>query len=457
MNHSLFTDFKLKLGFTSIALIVLAVSCKPKFDAPEAAGGNIDASRYVAVGSSMTAGFADGALYQEGQKNSFAAIIGEQLKAIGSGEFTAPYLPGSSAGIAIIPGNTVQVSAKFHLTYKTDCKNVSSLSPVRLAPTDNYAVFAANVSGTGPFRNMGVPDAKSFHIACAGYGDPANVASSYYNPFFQRMASSAGASVLSDALAQNPTFFTLSLGISDVLTYALNGGEYDSITNETRFDAAINQVVNQLCANGAKGLIVNIPDITQFPYFTTIPFNGLTLDQSQAASLNSIYNPIGFDTVFAQGNNAFMIRDAASPIGIRQIKEGERILLSTPLDSVKCYSMGSLLPMSQRYILSLDEIAAIRNAINAYNSRLLAIAQRKGLAYADAYSFFNRLNVGVVYNGVGVNTQFVKGGAFSLDGLNLNPIGHALLANECIKAINSTYGSSIAEVEASSYRGTVFP
>lgn len=350
------------------------------------------------------------------------------------------------------------MAAKFNLGYKTDCKNVTSLSPVRMTPTDNYGWFAANVyASSGPFGNMGVPDAKSFHVIYAGYGNPANATSGYYNPFFERMASGSSASVLSDALSQNPTFFTLNLGINDVLSYALTGGVYDSITTQSRFDASIDHIVNQLTANGAKGLVMGIPDFTRFPYFTTIPYNGLTLDQAQANALNSIYNPIGFDSVFVAGANAFIIRDPASPIGIRQLVKGESILLSLPLDSVKCLSLGSLLPFPKRYTLTLHEIAGIQNAISGYNAKLRSVAQAKGLAYIDVESFFNRLNTGIVYNGVNVNAQFVKGGGFSLDGLNLNPIGNALLANECIKAINSTYGSAILQVDASGYRGTVFP
>jgi hypothetical protein len=456
-KHRTISNMNIKSLYACAALFVVATACKPKFDVPDPEKGEIDASRYVAIGSSMTAGFADGALYNEGQQYSFAAILAGQLKAIGGGEFTAPEVSPASAGISIVPGNTLTVAAKFKLGYKTDCKNVTSLSPVRLSATESYGVFSSNVYASGPFRNMGVVDAKSFHVTYAGYGNAANAATGYYNPWYGRMASGNSASVLSDAMNQNPTFFTLNLGISDVLSYALAGGAYDSITSQSRFDAHIDLIVNQLTGSGAKGLIMGIPDFTKFPYFTTIPYNGLTLDQTQANSLNSIYNPIGFDTVFKAGANAFMIFDPASPIGIRQLVEGEHILLSTPLDSVKCFSLGSIIPFPGKYTLTLQEIADIKAAISGYNARLRAVAQAKGLAYVDVNAFFNTLNTGIVYNGVSVNAQFVKGGGFSLDGLNLNPIGNALLANECIKAINTTYKSGVLQVEATKYRGTVFP
>jgi hypothetical protein len=64
---------------------------------------------------------------------------------------------------------------------------------------------------------------------------------------------------------------------------------------------------------------------------------------------------------------------------------------------------------------------------------------------------------GISYDGISLNAQFVTGGAFSLDGIHLNPIGNALLANQFIQAINTTYGSTIPQVDATKYRGILFP
>ena len=330
---------------------------------------------------------------------------------------------------------------------------------MRLPATDNYAVFSNQVfSSSGPYNNMGVPDVKSYQVFYSGYGNPANAATGYFNPYYQRMASnSSTSSILSDALMQNPTFFSLNLGINDVLSYALAGGAYDSITTQTRFDAAIDYIVNQLTANGAKGVIASIPDFTKLPFFTTIPYNGLALDSIKANSLNTVYNPIGFDTVFHVGLNSFMINDVTANNGFRQIKEGELILLNTPLDSVKCFSFGSLIPLADKNVLTLNELQLIRSAIVNFNFKLRSVASAKALAYVDVDALFNTISKGIIYNGVNINAQFVKGGSISLDGIQLNPIGNALLANECIKAINSTYNSTIPYAEVTKYRGTIFP
>ena len=97
------------------------------------------------------------------------------------------------------------------------------------------------------------------------------------------------------------------------------------------------------------------------------------------------------------------------------------------------------------------------NAINNYNIILRDIANSRGLAFVDVNAFYSKIKSGFAYNGVAVNAAFVSGGAYSLDGLNLTARGNALLANEFIKAINSTYSASIPEVDAMKYPAVTFP
>ena len=193
------------------------------------------------------------------------------------------------------------------------------------------------------------------------------------------------------------------------------------------------------------------------PYFTTIPYNGLTLDETSIVSLNNLYGPLGINITFTVGANAFVIDDASATLGIRQIKEDELILLSTPLDSVKCFTYGSLIPFKDRMVITSTELNVIQTAINNFNLKLQSVAMAKGLAFVDANSFYKSLKSGIVYNGISINSQFVKGGAFSLDGLQFNPLGQALLANEFIKAINKTYEARIPLVDPTKYRGVIFP
>src|ERR1700752_1908252 len=308
--------YKFLLLILSISLLF---SCKPNLKVPTPGKGNIDPTRYVAIGNSITSGFADGALYYQGQLVSFPNLIAQQLKLVGGGDFKQPLVPQNSIGVGLT-GN-----APFKLDYSTDCLHVTSLAPVSIASSGDASIFTTPVQG--PFNNMGVPGAKAITVVSPGYGNMGNGAGNY-NPFFARMASSPTTSILSDAMLANPTFFSVFIGNNDVLAYATNGGSADAITPSAGavgvgFDASIQSIVNTLVSNNAKGVIGNVPDITSLPYFTTIPYNGLTLTAAQAAQLNGTHLPF---PPFKEGNNPFIIQDTSNHFyGARPIKPGELI------------------------------------------------------------------------------------------------------------------------------------
>ena len=84
-------NIRYKSIFAAITISAL-VSCKPKIDVPEPYNGSVDASKYVAIGNSITSGFADGALYYDGQMVSYPNLLAEQLKLIGGGDFVQPLI-----------------------------------------------------------------------------------------------------------------------------------------------------------------------------------------------------------------------------------------------------------------------------------------------------------------------------------------------------------------------------
>ncbi|GAC1422897.1 MAG: SGNH/GDSL hydrolase family protein [Flavisolibacter sp.] len=407
----------------------------------------MDATNYVALGNSFTAGYADNALYNGAQQTSYPNLLAQQFKMIQGGKFVQPLVDPTSVGYGASSGN-----AYLTLAPAADCNGAISLAPVPVAAKGDLNVFAP-VSG-GPFNNIGVPGAMLIHMVVSGYGSTGG------NPYFGRMASNVStSSMLSDAANQNPSFFSL-YGSDDVLEYALSGGTDGSITPSVGapgfgYDATVDVILSTLTANKAKGVIGSMPDVTTFPYFNTIPYNGLVLDAANAAALSAAYAPLGIS--FQPGKNGFIIQDNKAPGGMRQIQSGEMVLLSTPQDSLKCGGWGSQKPIPDQYVLTTKEITEIRNATSAYNAKLKASASTNGLAYVDVNNFMGNLSKGIMYNGVAINSQFVSGGAFSLDGIHLSPKGNALLANEFIKSINLTYGSTIPQLDANKYKGVAFP
>lgn len=417
-------------------------SCKPAIEDPAYSKGEINPDRFIMIGGGHSAGFMDDALYNEGQQNSVANLIANQLKLVGLQEFNQPLVDANSVGVGL-----TGLSAMY-LNYKTDCKGATSLSPLRIASSGDQSIFNDNLYSTSAtLGNFGIPGLKLMELNSQNYASS--------NAFFARMASSLTTSVAADAVATNPTFFATFLGMEDVLAFAKSGG-IQSLPDPADFQSEYAALIQNLTANGAKGVLGIIPDVTEMPYFTTIPWNGLTLDTANNTTLNNVYNQLGY--FFTVGSNPFMIEDTASAtLGIRQILSSELLLLGLPLDSVKCYQMGVLFPLRDEFVLDNNEITELRNKIEQYNAAIRSIANQYNLALAETGAFVSNLKTGFVYNGVTVNAKFVSGGAYSLDGLHFNPRGNALLANEFIRAINNKYNSNIPELNAGAYRSILFP
>ncbi len=447
------------IGFFALTLLF---ACEPKIAEFSASDGTADFTTYVALGNSLTAGYASNALSRQGQIYSYPNMLAEQFSKVGmTGNFDQPLMPLiNSVDIGIgISGSTFH--PRLILGGSLDCLGVTSLGPVMASTTASStelqgALFTSVFAGQGPFNNFGVPGAKAAHLLAPGYGSIANVSLGTANPYYVRFASSASTSVVADAMAQNPTFFSLWIGNNDVLGYATSGGIGDILTPTANFSAYMSALVTTLTSTGAKGVIANIPDVTSIPFFTTVPYNALVLtEQAQVAGLNAAYAPLGI--TFNLGQNAVIIADASAPGGMRQILSNELILLSIPQDNIKCSGWGSLVPIPDQYVLTTAEIAAIAAATTNFNTIIADLATTHDLALADMNSHLKSLKTGLIYDGIGVNTTFVTGGAFSLDGVHLNPRGYAIVGNFFIDAINSHYNARVPKINISDYPGVVFP
>ncbi len=478
--------------FLGLILMTSFTACEPEFESPLGEGdyssGNADFSNYVAVGNSLTAGYTNGTLYKSGQENSFAAILAGQMKLAGGGEFTQPYMDDDTDDIGgMVFSNTMILPPKLVI-------NAAAGGPERINKTPSVDLMNIH---PGPYNNMGVPGAKIFHLVSNGYGDVANILIQKANPFYVRMASAPNASVIQDAVAQNPSFFTLWIGANDVLAYATGGGTgvdqdeagnldpttygFEDITNANVFGAIYTQLVDALTANGAKGVLATIPDVSSVPFFTTIPYNPLNpetnatyaamipelntnfgllnqafialghpertviFDENNpspllikdealddiSAQLNAALQAGGLDATTAavfsaqygqcrQANaNDLIVLTAKSVIGqINQAHMQQLVNMGVPqTDAAKLSVEGITYPMEDKWVLTEDEITHTRNATAKYNLIIKGIAQNKDLALADMAAVMQEMSQGLVIEDGSIYTADYFNGS-NLDNLS---------------------------------------
>jgi len=448
--------------FYFLFLLPLLLACKPKTPTHVVDAGTADFTKFIAIGDGHTAGYMDDGLSLDGQKNSLGAILQQQLMLAGAPAIEMPWMSDQNIGL------NVNGLSRLILGYKTDCQGISSLSPVRVSlQGETLAFLSSAYNPSRKYSNFGVPGLRMIDMVSTAFG---NVNLPQYNAFFARMSKdqfnlpgSGNYSSVQENIFDGgyPTFCSIYLGIEDVLPYARSGATQHPMSPlagfpGVGFEESLTQLCEQLSSQNVKAVIATIPNISDWPFFNTIPYNGLTLDAEKAASLNQIYNPLGIS--FVVGANPFMVADPnAGMFGVRHAVPGEKILLTAPLDSVKCNQMGSIFPFRNEFVLTTDELATIQLRIEAFNVVIRQKATTYGFALVETGDFYDKLTTGFTYNGATLSAKFVSGGAFSLDGIHLNPRGNALLASEFIKAINKKFSAKIPLINALNYNAILFP
>ncbi len=486
-----------------LAVALLAVGCAeddpviidPMDDDPIVfTSGSADFSTYVAIGNSLTAGFSDNALFIDGQTNSFPNMLAQNFALAGGGSFNIPFMADNLGGMTL-GGNPISGN-RLILSFAS-----GSPAPVPVAGTGTTEI--SNVL-SGSFNNMGVPGAKSYHVVAPGYGNLAGVPIGQANPYYARFASSPNATVLGDAMAQGPSFFTLWLGNNDVLGFAASGGSGvdqagnlnpatyagNDISDQNVFASVMNGILQTLTSGGAEGAIANIPDVLKTPYFNTVPFNAIPLDQATADVVNAAYaayngglaqlqlgglisaEELAKRTInFTAGQNAVVIIDedltdltAFNPglINMRQATAEDLLILpsssflgtlANPQDPTSIN--GVAVPLADNWVVTPEEAMLIDNAIAGYNQTIAALATQYDIALVDANTLFDDLvaNGFVQADGSVVTAAFATGGGFSLDGVHPSPRGYAILANAFSAAINAKYGSNMPMVNPLNFTG----
>ncbi|SMC71935.1 SGNH/GDSL hydrolase family protein [Moheibacter sediminis] len=446
--------------FIATSLVVFA-SCEPDFDEPvedfQATSGDADFSKYIALGNSLTSGFTDNALFINGQVNSYPNMLAMQMAMAGGGAFTQPLMPDEIGGFN--GPAPLYMDGRLNLVINPA---TGAMGPVA-TPAQSPLTMV-----NGSVNNMGVPGAKSFHLGLNGYGNPAGIGV-YANPYFVRFASSPSTSVIADAIAQQPTFFSLWIGNNDVLSYATGGGvgvdrtgnfdptTYGSedITDPTVLATAIKNYLIALDAAGAKGVIANIPSITDIPYFTTVPHAPLSPTNAsfgpmipalnaQFGQLNAVFDYLGVperkivfntDSASAVVIEDETLTDLSTQIRTVLVSQGvdvgtatvladtykksrqataedlivftsqtiigqinttrltELMTMGVPQEQAAQLSVnGVTYPLTDKWVLIPTEKQAVLTATAAYNAAIRQLATDYNLAFVDAHKAMQDLS-----------------------------------------------------------------
>ena len=263
---------------------------------PSGTAGTADFTKFSAIGGSYVAGFTDGTLYTNGQKNSLAAIIANQINYTRSADAQATYTFNQpdinsengyiNAGTDGIPGSPDDNGRM----YLGTSASTGETGLYFKQPGDAAAMQTPYAGDKIALNNFAFGNSVLGHYVSTETGGP-NSAHPLFNNFYARFGAGGSASPLTQFLGTAPSFWMAWLGASDFVGYAAKGGDVaqapkpDGATLSVIWGQALTAMIssNQV----AKGIVGTVPDILALPYFNFIVSNAIPLDAANAAALNA--------------------------------------------------------------------------------------------------------------------------------------------------------------------------
>jgi lysophospholipase L1-like esterase len=409
------------LGAVSLALA--GCSKIGPISQPAAKSGTADFSRYVAMGTSVSAGFESGGLVVHHQTHGFAYLFAQQA---GTPNFTIPSV--SADGIPPL-------------------LQVVSLSPLIISNVGRTVGAPTNFAQPYAYSDMGIPgaflidasDSSNYDVAGGGAGIHPDIT------MFNIIQRNRG-NITDQVASLNPTFVSFEYGGNDALGPASLGGTIPP-NDPTVFAFLLDQTLTEIqtkCPN-AKLAIFTCPDVTSLPYFTTFPPVVLGPDGNPVLIGGAPIPLIGTEG----GAPA-----TGAPLGLSDLvllSAGDSLAIGTGFPvgtfSYLTGAPGNGRPLPNSMVLSSLETIATSATIDAYNTAIATEASTRGFALVDLHALLEQgATTGFSYQGSIYTSAYVTGGLFSLDGVHPTDLSYGIICNAMIDAVDRTFGSSIPHV-----------
>ncbi|MEE9573291.1 MAG: SGNH/GDSL hydrolase family protein [Candidatus Neomarinimicrobiota bacterium] len=401
-----------------ILFSLLLFNCKKTTDS-EGDLANAYFTSFVAIGNSLTAGVADGALYEDSQNNSFPNLIAKMANV--DDDFEQPIMAGNGFSFNETEGRLSLNFATFSLDFLA-------------AGTEN------NRDLNRVYNNLGIPLIRANQLYTATTSVDADS-----NHFVDKILRGSGRTAIQEALSLDPTLITLWIGNSDVIESASLGLANDDnpYTGATEFSTHLANIINQLTAEtDAPIFIANIFDLTDLPYFTSLP-----------------------SFIVAGGNQTYLYGDCEN--GVRQLTDDDLVLFWALPDYLNFKISGNIsaaTALNDTLILDVEEKEVIKAIIGQYNNIIQNIANSNDQLYlVDMYTIFKNIaENGYTIGGINYSTDMINFNSegvlsvsslsttlFSYDALHPNKFGYTSVANSFIERINAALDTNLPLVTSS--------
>jgi lysophospholipase L1-like esterase len=389
----------------------------------------VDLTRYVALGDSLTAGVASGSIMDYYQQRSYPQLLATQA---GGGLLQGPFI--APPGLQPI-------------------LELKSLSPLSIGPTDisppaDPFEYFYNLTLEAPYQNLGLSGANTNDLLTKT-GNALNlVAGNFDNVVYditlrvpQQPDPNTGELIdytaMVAAIGQQPTFLTVWIGNNDVLGAVLAATPIDGITMTPldAFTADYATLIGGLAMSlpSTDIVVMNIfSDARWLPFSTTVPTSA-DIPGVGTVPFVGEYGPLEAGDYLTLPASALLAAGMGLPI------PG-----SPPLPEDVNPSTGA-----PGVILRAAEIEVINERLAAVNDIIAGVAaQFPNVHLFNTSGLMQEVVDGDyrTFGGIELSNAFMTGGIFSYDGFHPQNVGQAVVAGALIDFINDEMGGSIPQL-----------
>jgi phospholipase/lecithinase/hemolysin len=405
---------KIKFSFVFLcaSLVVSAAANRNQREMHLEAGPSTpDWSNLVVAGDSLSAGVENFSLLDTQQPHGYAYLIAHQA----GSDLILPLV--SFPGVP----NVLELVSLGPPPVITPAQ--STMPPLR----ENPLVQNTNVSVPGVTVNQALTVRPTLDL---GPTTPAIQVFATYVLGFPSLFLGQSPTEIELATKLDPSVLIEWLGNNDALVPALIG-QLSALTPLPSFAADYKTVLDRLAGTSAPIITANIPDVTEVPYFMSVP----EIAEQYGLRSEVVTDELGIGPLDS-------VRITGAPL-VDRILTGQQ---KGPLPAACPTPEAGLSAGDIPCVLTAAQADEVRSAIACYNDVIRAQSVTHGALMVDVESLVDRLyRNGYAAGNVKLNLNFL-GGITSLDGVHPTNSGYAIIANEFIETINHAWKTRIPEV-----------
>lgn len=392
------------------------------------------AVKMVSLGGGLSAGVRNGGLYRFGQITAFPNLVARQL---GVKDFRTPLFSQSEANgtgfLQLVDDGTP------YPTWQQINNDIATLQEGDIPEYDKYSESMVQNLAV-PQGDLILANSRLCKVGCGIYsnGKTWTVGQVFSRRIIPASLDETKVSLVDYMHKQSFNFYLLEDGFDELIEVVKKNTNLHSygFTKVNLGEVSILNVMIRHLKQKAeidKGVIFTLPMVTDLAFMNWYSIHEL---KNKTKSITIEYKRNGKLFTLSSSSNFLLMPTAKVDSIYRNTKKGDNLKIK----------------LTDADVMDAQELHMTTDMIKIYNEMVRKWAKLNNLGLVDLEILYKSINDGSYKNESDLKIEGgLKGNFFSADGIYPTALGHAIIANEVINAVNKTYNSEFPLISLETY------